>query len=379
MATDPFDLSSFDDVAPVGFAITTPDGAITAVNPAFEALVGRPADELVDTWRISDLLTVGGRIYYETHLRPVLLVDGAVRQVAVDLRHSSGDRVPVLLSALLVRHDDGHPQLMRVAVFDAAERRSYELELVAARQRAERAAATARDLAQTLQRSLMPDRPPAVEGLELAAAYQPAGDGLELGGDFYDVFPISSTSWVLVLGDVCGKGPSAAAVTALARYTLRAAFVSSPEPDEGLHVLHDVLCLEAEPRFCSLAVLVLSRRGDGWEAVHATGGHALPLLRRADGRLEAVGEEGSLVGAYPDPVFSRSRLELEPGDALVMFTDGVTEARNASGFYGDDRAADAVREGGSAVAVVGNLMDKVLAFQGGVPRDDVAILGLRVV
>jgi sigma-B regulation protein RsbU (phosphoserine phosphatase) len=377
LAVDPLDLGSFDDVAPVGFALVGPDGVIRAANEVFESLTGRTAEDLAER-RLSDLLTVGGRIYFETHLRPMLLVEGAVRQIALDLVHSGGDRVPVLLSALLVRHDDGSPRLLRVAVFDATERRAYEQEVLAARQRAEEAASTARELARTLQRSLMPERPPLVEGLELAAAYHPAGDGVMLGGDFYDVFQVAESTWVVLLGDVCGKGPAAAAVTALARYTLRASLVTTSEPDLALRVLHDVLLLESEPRFCTLAVLVLTRQGDGWSGVHSTGGHALPLLRRADGSITTVGSAGSLVGAFDDPEFPRTRFALGPGDLLLMFTDGVTEARNASGMFEEPRVVDALAGGGSAVAVVGNLMDSVLAFQGGVPRDDVAVVGLRV-
>ena len=130
---------------------------------------------------------------------------------------------------------------LRIAVFDATERRAYEQELLAARLRAEESEARARVLVRTLQQTLLPPSTPNVDGLEIAAAYRPAGDGDEVGGDFYDVFQLGVDDWIVAVGDVTGKGVHAATVTALARYTMRAAAVSTPEPTAILSTLNDVL------------------------------------------------------------------------------------------------------------------------------------------
>jgi phosphoserine phosphatase RsbU/P len=194
------------DEAPCGYLSTTPDGTVVRVNRTFLTWTGLTREELVGVRRFADLLSVGGRIYHETHLAPMLRLQGAVREMALEVVRADGELLPVLLNAVLERGADGEPVVVRVAVFDATERRLYEQELLRARRSAEEAESRALSLARTLQQTLIPPHPPDIPGLELAAAYRPAGDGAEVGGDFYDVFQRADGDWIVVLGDVSGKG-----------------------------------------------------------------------------------------------------------------------------------------------------------------------------
>ena len=130
------------------------------------------------------------------------------------------------------------------------------------------------------------------------------------------------------MGDVCGKGPDAAAVTALARYTLRAAAMRERLPSRSLGLLNEALLRQRDDRrFCTVAYAYLEPLAEGARVGFASGGHPLPLLLRADGTVEAVGEPGTLLGVVPDPNFEDRSLSLGPGDALVFYTDGVIEGR----------------------------------------------------
>ena len=213
------------DHAPCGYLSTAPNGLIVKANRTFLTLTGYRASDVVGRRRFVDLLTVGGRIYHETHYAPMLQMQGTAREIALDLVCADGRRLPVLVNSVLERDAGGAPIVVRTAVFDATHRRAYERELVQAKRRAEESEARATALARTLQRCLIPPAPPEIRGLDLAAAYRPAGNGEEIGGDFYDIFQIGPDEWFVVIGDVCGKGVDAAVVTALARYTIRAAAV----------------------------------------------------------------------------------------------------------------------------------------------------------
>ena len=204
--------------APCGYLTTTPDGTVVKTNGTFCSLTGYTREQLVGQRTFAELLTVG-RIYHETHYAPMLRT---VREVAFELVRSDGERLPVLVNAVLEVDADDHPELVRVAVFDATHRREYERVLLRAKERAEQSEGRARALARTLQSTLIPPSPPSLPGLDVSAGYRPAGNGEEVGGDFYDIFQIKTGDWVVALGDVCRKGVYAAVVTALMRYTLRA-------------------------------------------------------------------------------------------------------------------------------------------------------------
>ena len=203
----------------------------------------------------------------------------------------------------------------------------------------------ASQIAQALQTSLLPPHLPDVPGAELAAAYHPAWQGLEVGGDFYDVFTTAEGQWYLVIGDVCGKGAEAAAVTALARYTLRTAAARRRSPAAILRWVGEAMLHHeaAGGRFCTIACahVDLSRRPA--ELTVSCGGHPLPVLRRADGSVELIGAPGTLLGLAPDPELHERSTSLRPGDTLVLYTDGLTEARAPHGMWGHAELAAAVR------------------------------------
>jgi len=212
----------------------------------------------------------------------------------------------------------------------------------------------------------------------VAAAYRPAGSGEEVGGDFYDVFELAPDDWVVVIGDVMGKGVEAAVVTALTRYTIRAAAVRSRRPREVLATLNEVLLSQGGDRFCTAAVVRVSKVADGsWSATVASAGHPLPILVR-DGRPPVVvGAPGSLAGVLDEIDLTETEVPLPPGSALLLFTDGVTEGRRGGGFFGDDRLlASAGRHGATPAALVAGVLDDVLRFQEHRPADDIAIVGI---
>jgi sigma-B regulation protein RsbU (phosphoserine phosphatase) len=368
------------DRAPCGYLTTTPDGLIAKVNQTFLTLTGYGHSDLVGRRRFVDLLTAGGRIYHETHYAPMLQMHGTAREIALDVVCADGRRLPVLVNSVLERDPSGTPTVVRTAVFDATQRRAYERELLLTKQRAEESEVHARGLAQTLQQSFIPPTHPRIPGLQVAAAYRPAGDGTEIGGDFYDVFEIAPDDWCVVIGDVCGKGVGAALVASLARYTVRAAAVRQSEPSAALATLNEVLLHHETERFCTLNVLRLRHESEHWTATVSSGGHPLPFLIRPPAAPVTFGQPGPLVGVLDWPRFSNTTVKLEPGDLIVVYTDGVTEARDQNGdLYGDDRLVASLAAGRlSAPALVEGLLDEVMQFQSQQPRDDIAVVVIAV-
>jgi PAS domain S-box-containing protein len=235
-------------------------------------------------------------------------------------------------------------------------------------------------IARTLQQSLLPAELPDIPGIEAAARFRPTGEGNEVGGDFYDLFETGAHGWTVVMGDVCGKGPDAAAVTALARYTLRAAAMREGPPSRSLRLLNDALLRQRDDRrFCTVAYVYLEPSHGGARVSCAIGGHPLPLLLRSDGNVEAVGAPGTLVGVLPDPKFEDHSVWLDPGDALVLYTDGVIEGRVGE-TLDEDRLAQLLTAyaGAGADAIAAGVEDVALNASGGTPRDDIAVLVLRV-
>ena len=234
-------------------------------------------------------------------------------------------------------------------------------------------------IAHTLQTSLLPSALPAISGVETAARFRPAQDGQEVGGDFYDMFETGEGSWDIVVGDVCGKGPEAAALTALARYTLRAVAVREHSPSEILTQLNDAL-LKQGSEFCTAAYARLELDETAARLTVSAGGHPLPLLLRADGTVETTGRPGLLLGLEPDPNLTDHTLELQRGDALMLYTDGLTDA------YAPDRtlAPDDVERllaacaGRSASEIVDRVQQAALDDDTKQPRDDIALVAVRL-
>jgi PAS domain S-box-containing protein len=236
-------------------------------------------------------------------------------------------------------------------------------------------------VARTLQESLLPGELPDIPGIEAAARFRHTGEGGAVGGDFYDLFETGSCGWTVVIGDVCGKGPDAAAVTALARYTLRAAAMRERLPSRSLRLLNEALLRQRhDRRFCTVAYAYLETLDGGARVGFASGGHPLPLLVHPDSEVEVVGEPGTLLGVLPDPTFADRAVSLSRGDALVFYTDGVIEGRGNGAMLDEEGLARLVSEcaGQCADVIAAEVERAALASHGGRPRDDIAVLVLRI-
>jgi serine phosphatase RsbU (regulator of sigma subunit)/PAS domain-containing protein len=235
-------------------------------------------------------------------------------------------------------------------------------------------------IARTLQQSLLPPALPEIAGVEAAALYRAAGEGTDVGGDFYDLFSVADGEWIAVIGDVCGKGAEAAAVTALARYTIRTAAVRRRSPAAILRWVNDAMVRqELDGRFCTITCVHLNTSRLEIGVTVACGGHPPALLRRQAGAVEEVGTPGTLLGLVPDPQLEDRRAVLEPGDALVLFTDGITEARAPERVIEAEALHDALAAipPGSAQRIVEQLAALAVGKEGTPPRDDIAVLALR--
>ncbi len=236
-------------------------------------------------------------------------------------------------------------------------------------------------VARTLQRTLLPPDLPDVPGVELAAVYHPAGGGGDVGGDFYDAFETGEGDLFLAIGDVCGKGPQAAALTGIARHTVRAVAVRERSPRIILRTLNQSLLRQAgERRFCTVAVGRLELGAEGGRLTVSCGGHPPPLLVRSDGTVEEAGTPGTLLGIYERVQLSDLMVDLRPGDAVVFHTDGVTEERLAGHMFGEHRLMELLRSsvGMSAAGIADRIERAVLEFTPGPPADDIAVIVLRL-
>jgi serine phosphatase RsbU (regulator of sigma subunit) len=235
-------------------------------------------------------------------------------------------------------------------------------------------------VAEVLQVGLRPRALPTIPGVELAARFRPAGDELEVGGDFYDVFPADDGTWTVIIGDVSGKGAEAAAVTALARHTLRAASLLLSDPAADLALLNGAMVADSTDQFCTVFCARVHHEAGGLHCRFANGGHVPPLLLRRDGTLEEVdGGRGPLVGPFSDVEYQEGTLRLEPGDLLLMYTDGVTEVRRSDVARGEQSLRDTLTAsaGRSAEEVVDAVERQAVELLGGRARDDMALLAIK--
>jgi len=237
----------------------------------------------------------------------------------------------------------------------------------------ERAERVRAEIGETLQRGLLPPPLPHIPGWSIAAMYQPAGAENEVGGDFYDAFRVPG-GWMLAIGDVTGRGAEAASITAVARYTLRTAVALTSDPQLALATLNRALLTRTDPALCSLVALALSEDPDQPLRL-AVAGHPPPLL--VDG--EKVGEvtaAGPVLGAFADASWEVEHCSVEPGQQLVIVTDGITEALGREGRFGEERLRAELSGAGDPALVMRRLEAALNAFTEGKHDDDVAILAL---
>lgn len=232
-----------------------------------------------------------------------------------------------------------------------------------------------------LQRSLLPPELPELTGVEIGVAYEATGSGNDVGGDFYDVFPLDGSRFAFAIGDVCGKGPEAAAVTGLARHALRLLGRRGDDLRDVLEHLNAAILDEgSRSRFVTVVYGEGEALADGGLRLRfASAGHPLPLLLDTDGDVRTVGRAGDLLGVFPRPAVTVYEVELAPNEMIVCFTDGVSERRDGRRMLGEDGVAAAVAAaaGLPAPSLARRLSTLVRDFAGDPPRDDMAVLVLR--
>jgi PAS domain S-box-containing protein len=238
-------------------------------------------------------------------------------------------------------------------------------------------------VARALQASLLPPSLPAIPRVDLAARYLAAGEGNEVGGDFYDVFQSGRNTWCFAIGDVAGKGPEAAAVAGLARHTIRAAALRVRRPRQLLRTLHEALVRDegSADRFCTVCCGLLRVADDRMEMAVSCGGHPLPIVARPTGEVETIDCRGTLLGLRGKVTLQDQTIRLDAGDVVVLYTDGAIEAhRTTDDLFGEQRMADII--GGSAGLGADDIAERILAavvaFGPSEPRDDIAIVVAKV-
>jgi PAS domain S-box-containing protein len=452
--------------APCGYLSAAPDGTLLRVNATFLRWTGYRREDLVGVKRFQDLLSVGGRIYHETHYAPMLQMQGTVREIAVDIVGANGDRLPVLVNSVLVRDEDGAPQVVRTTIFDATERKQYERELLAARDRervgrervehlqwitaalaaapdahaiasavvgelvgllgAERAGVAVkdpesdelrvlvqhgepstgdaefdegddargasvrlalgsvgelwlgfeegrrfeagerlflvacavqtglalerqrhyemtRDVAHSLQRSLLAGAPPVDPRFEVATLYHPAVEHLEVGGDWHDAFRLAGGRVGIVVGDVVGRGLVAASAMGQLRSAVRALAGAGLEPAAVLGHLDTFVEQVDAARYATLAYADVDP--DTGSVAFASAGHLPPVLLEASAapRLYMEGRSPPLGVTAPGLDRCQAAFTLEPGSGFLLYTDGLVERRTEPIDAGLERLLAAVR------------------------------------
>jgi PAS domain S-box-containing protein len=245
-----------------------------------------------------------------------------------------------------------------------------------------RLAEAQRSIATTLQASLLPAELPEITGVDVAVRYWANGEGIEVGGDFYDLFSLADDRWAVVIGDVCGTGPAAAAVTGLARHTIASAAWHSDDHTTVLENLNRAMRERRTNSFCTAVYGTLQPTAEGMECVVAIAGHPLPIVARADGTIERLGVPGSLVGLFDEIGVTPTSTLLHPGDTLVLYTDGITDVRPPYDLN-PEQLDDLVAQASAATTTAEELADRLHADLSAVlpitdRKDDIALLILRL-
>jgi serine phosphatase RsbU (regulator of sigma subunit) len=236
-------------------------------------------------------------------------------------------------------------------------------------------------IAHTLQQALLPDSLPEIPGADVEARYCAAGELNEVGGDFYDVLEQGAERWILMIGDVCGKGPRAAGVTALARHTLRAAAMSGQTLPEMLATLHRALRRQPPGAdLCTVCLVAMERTPERARLKVALAGHPPPLLIDPDGQARPIGQPGTLLGVLDPIKLTEIEAELGPGETLLLYTDGVPEAGRSDKQLGEDGLVQLCRKAPtlSLAELLEHIEHVALEYAEGGLRDDLALLGLRL-
>jgi phosphoserine phosphatase RsbU/P len=364
------------------------EGRVVDFNPAAEEILGHRREDAVGRTVAELMIPPDLRRAHERALRryvesgePTILN----RRLEMTGMRADGSMLPVELT--VTRLGSAEPPLFAGFLRDISARRRSEEEVTAllgrehdARVRAEEAERNTRRIADTLQRSLLPPHLPAIPGIELGAAYRAGSEGSVVGGDFYDVFELGAGRWGIAIGDVRGKGPEAASLTALVRYAIRTAAVHETRPDAVLAIVNEALLRDTtEEDFCTAIYASLDVASGAPALRLAVGGHPLPLLAVAGNgngmQVTTAGRTGTVLGAVTDPELYDHEVRLGADDVLLLYTDGVTESRTRGGRLGVDGLESLLaRCGGMRADAVANQIETAVVQ---LARDDVALLAVR--
>jgi sigma-B regulation protein RsbU (phosphoserine phosphatase) len=345
------------------------------VNATFLRWTGYAREDLVGARRFQDLLTAGGRIYHETHYAPLLRMQGHVRELAVEVVCADGRRLPVLINSVLLLDAAGAPAMVRSTLFDATERKLYERELLAARDRERRAREeierrheASRTIAQTLQQSMLAGAPPDDPRFTVASFYRPAVPGLEVGGDWHDAFRLPGDRAGVVVGDVVGRGLPAASAMGQLRSAVRALAGAGHSPEAVLRHL-DTFVEEAPAAQYATLVYAEVDPATG-TVVLAAAGHLPPVLFGGGEPRLFDGGRSTPLGIAVVPR-TEATFTLAPGEGFVFYTDGLVERRRESIDAGLGRLLALTHPAVTPAELVGALLD------GDAGDDDVCVLVFR--
>ncbi len=348
--------------------VQAPDGDLIYANQAAADLL---EFDSVEALLAAPLESIGAHL--ETTLE-----DGS----ALDFDMLPGRRVLTNRPAppLLVRAEDRSSgavswRLIKAsAVKDSAGRPLYAVNVIEDVTEAKEAVLRQTSIARTLQHGLLPETLPLMERWEAAAFYR-AGGGGDVGGDFYDAFEVPG-GWAVIVGDVAGRGPEAASLTSLARYTLRTAFQLEAGPLEAVRLVHSALLDRRELSLCAITAILLRELGDGRaEAKVVSAGNPLPLWIR-NGAVEQLGAFGPFVGGFEGTEWNELEVEVDDGDQLVLYTDGVIDTRGEVDRFGEQRLAETVCTAQRPRAVIEGLQKALSDFERGDQPDDTAVLAI---
>lgn len=345
-------------------------GRITGFNSAAVSVFGHERDAVLGQQLADVIIPPEERERHRLGLDAYLATgEGRIigRRIEVEALHADGSRFPIELTVVA---SDEEPPTFTGRMRNLSEQKTAERALLASRERLAH-------VARTLQQSLLPAQLPSIPGASLAAIYRPAGEGNDVGGDFYDVFSLGDGCWAMVLGDVCGKGPEAASLTALVRYTLRAALVAGNQPEAAVDLLNTLIANERPGDFCTLAAIFVDPSDRS--AVVLTAGHPPVIHLTATGSIHRIDSSGYFVGPFPTWKGETRKVALDPGDRLLAYTDGLTEARRGDHEFGADAFDETLGQlvGDGIGSTVARLEEAVVSYCGAL-RDDLAILGCQI-
>ncbi len=347
---------------------------ILEANRTFLDMVGLGPDALRDGPLDWAQLTPPEWRSQDDEVMALMARDGRAEPFEKEYLHADGSRVPVLVGGAALTVE---PFRWIVYVADLRARRRAEQQARDANIRLRALVIEQHHVASVLQRSLLPALLPPVPGFEVAAHYWAEGEGITVGGDFYDIVPLGAGRFAILIGDVCGKGVEAAAVTAAARHTARAAAMHFPEPEAVLRWVHDAIAIHAGGILCTLAYAVLDTAADPPTLAVALAGHPQAILVGADGAVSDIGRHGTLLGAIP-PALHTDHCTVGPGDLLAFYTDGITDAPGAAALDHRELRSWLAQHASEPLPAIGEALHaELMGRRPGGLRDDVALVLLR--